>query len=147
MVQILERTYYISLFKSEERYLPRFSGYCLSLNHPFVEKYGYDTRSTPCRFGGFRNWYICEGCERNCLILYYVGNGFRCRKCSGRLYYKQTLSKSDWIFEKEIAETLINKWKHLQVTRPYYNRKLTKRASKLLTKATNVGDSLREKYS
>ena len=146
MAQILERTYYISLFKSEERYLPRFSGYCMSLNHPIVEKYGYDTRSTPCRFGGFRNWYICEGCGNNCLILYYVSFGLRCRKCSGRVYYKQTLSKSDWVFEKEMAKSMIVKWRSLLVTRPYYKGQLTKRASKLLTDATKLWNIVQRKY-
>lgn len=146
MAKVLERTYYISMFKSEERYLPCSQGYCLPLNHHLVEKYGYDTRSTQCRFGGCRNWFICAECEGNCLLLYYVGDGFKCRKCSKILYDKQTMSHSSRTLEKQWVDSMVLKWKWEQINRPYYKGSLTRRASKLLIKLKRMGDYLRREY-
>ncbi len=44
---------------------------------------------TPTRFGGHRQWLCCPGCQHRAVVLYAVGEVFRCRKCQGLRYQTQ----------------------------------------------------------
>ncbi len=44
---------------------------------------------TPARFGGHRQWLCCPGCQHRAVVLYAVGEVFRCRKCQGLRYQTQ----------------------------------------------------------
>lgn len=39
-----------------------------------------ETRTTPCNFGGVRQWFNCPNCHERCAIL-YASPHFACRKC------------------------------------------------------------------
>lgn len=41
---------------------------------------------TPCYFGGKRPWFLCPGCHRRRLVLYFQGETFRCRLCHNLTY-------------------------------------------------------------
>lgn len=42
---------------------------------------------TPCRFGGFRRWFVCPGCGSRRTALYIGGSeGARCRECRSLTY-------------------------------------------------------------
>jgi hypothetical protein len=42
--------------------------------------------TTPCTFGGERQWFVCPGCDTRRAVLYAVTGLFRCRVCH-RLAY------------------------------------------------------------
>ncbi len=45
--------------------------------------------TTPCIFGGVRDWFACPGCGGRCAILYALKGHFQCRACN-RLAYAST---------------------------------------------------------
>lgn len=60
---------------------------------------GIDTETvyieeTPCRYGGYRPWFACPGCARQCLVL-YVAAQLRCRHCLDLVYSSQHLHAKD----------------------------------------------------
>jgi hypothetical protein len=67
----------------------RFSDNALEINDSLKKKGKVSNinyiATTPCHFGGGRQWLVCLGCHNNALVLYVV-NRFRCRKYHG-LYY------------------------------------------------------------
>lgn len=46
--------------------------------------------STPCNYGGYRQWFVCPHCSRRCLVLCGAGKLFLCRQCY-RLPYQSQL--------------------------------------------------------
>src|SRR5579863_4932456 len=44
---------------------------------------------TPCRFGGFRPWYQCPGCDRRVGTLYNRRTSLHCRRCLDLWYSSQ----------------------------------------------------------
>ena len=46
-------------------------------------------QSTPCRFGGARQWFTCPRCSKRVAILYGPGQFFACRGCYGLAYASQ----------------------------------------------------------
>ncbi len=40
-------------------------------------------QSTPCRFGGVRQWFTCPTCGKRVAVLYGPGKYFACRSCCG----------------------------------------------------------------
>ena len=45
--------------------------------------------STPCRFGGVRQWFTCPNCEKRVAVLYGPEKYFACRSCCGLGYASQ----------------------------------------------------------
>ena len=48
-----------------------------------------DLDTTPCHFGGERNWFLCPECYRRVACLYAGSGGYACRKCHGLNYESQ----------------------------------------------------------
>lgn len=48
----------------------------------------------PCRFGGFRLWFLCPHCRKRVGILYKVKDIFACRHCHNIIYQSQLSGKS-----------------------------------------------------
>lgn len=46
-------------------------------------------QSTPCRFGGVRQWFTCPNCGKRVAVLYGPGKYFACRTCCGLGYASQ----------------------------------------------------------
>ena len=46
---------------------------------------------TDCRFGYFRFWWRCPGCQRRCAVLYWPEH-LECRVCHGLVYRSQRLT-------------------------------------------------------
>ena len=46
-------------------------------------------QSTPCRFGGVRQWFTCPSCSKRVAALYGPGKYFACRTCCGLGYASQ----------------------------------------------------------
>lgn len=47
---------------------------------------------TRCNYGGYRYWFRCPACQRNCCILYLVNGCVRCRTCGNLRYRSELLS-------------------------------------------------------
>lgn len=52
--------------------------------------------STPCRFGGYRVWFLCPSCGRRVGVLYrpYFATEYLCRHCHALSYYARQLRRS-----------------------------------------------------
>lgn len=46
-------------------------------------------QSTPCQFGGVRQWFTCPSCSMRVAVLYEPGKYFACRSCCGLGYESQ----------------------------------------------------------
>jgi hypothetical protein len=46
-------------------------------------------QTTPCTYGGRRQWFLCAQCSRRCAILYADRIGFACRYCLDLRYPSQ----------------------------------------------------------
>ena len=44
---------------------------------------------TPCRYGGFRTWFLCPQCWKRVALLYGAGKYFLCRHCCNLTYGSQ----------------------------------------------------------
>jgi hypothetical protein len=55
--------------------------------------------ATPCYFGGFRCWFLCNLCEKRARFLYFSGNNLTCRSCQNLAYLSQNRSFSDRILD------------------------------------------------
>ena len=53
------------------------------------------TQSTPCHFGGQRQWFTCPRCCRRMAVLYAPGRYFACRECAGLGYATQKEGPGD----------------------------------------------------
>ena len=49
--------------------------------------------TTPCHFGGKRQWFLCPGCTRRVAVLCGVGGSFFCRHCHQLRYLSQSQSR------------------------------------------------------
>ena len=54
---------------------------------------------TPCNFGGYREWFLCPGCNRRVAVV-YGGKYYRCRHCHNLTYSCQQESKPDRLLRK-----------------------------------------------
>jgi hypothetical protein len=52
-------------------------------------------QSTPCRFGGVRQWFTCPSCSKRVAVLYGSGKYFACRSCCGLGYASQKEGAGD----------------------------------------------------
>lgn len=55
---------------------------------------------TPCRFGGFRPWWVCPRCARRVGVLWGDSVGFACRHCQKLNYDSTRTTKSARPFHK-----------------------------------------------
>ncbi len=45
---------------------------------------------TACRFGGYRQWFVCPSCKGRAGLLYFAGDSLACRSCHGLAYRSQS---------------------------------------------------------
>ncbi len=55
--------------------------------------------STPCYYGGRRQWLLCPGCNRRVALL-YGGKYFRCRFCHNLTYSSQQEGRADRLLRR-----------------------------------------------
>ena len=53
------------------------------------ERHTVQFETTPCNYGGERQWFLCPGCSRRVAVLCGVGGSFLCRHCHGLSYPSQ----------------------------------------------------------
>jgi hypothetical protein len=53
------------------------------------------TETTPCNFGGQRQWFTCPRCSKRVAVLYAPGQYFACRQCGGLGYATQKQGVGD----------------------------------------------------
>lgn len=53
------------------------------------ERHTVQFETTPCNYGGERQWFLCPGCSRRVAVLCGVGGSFLCRHCHGLPYPSQ----------------------------------------------------------
>lgn len=65
-------------------------------------------QSTPCHFGGERQWFACPSCQKRVGILYLRRPGFACRECSRISYQSQSADvfARVWLRESKIERRL-----------------------------------------
>lgn len=61
---------------------------------------------TPCNYGGWRNWFLCPGCDKRVGKLYHGKEGFACRSCYDLNYLSQQYTKTDCYYYKVRAERI-----------------------------------------
>jgi hypothetical protein len=57
--------------------------------------------TTPCHFGGQRQWFACPRCARRVAVLFLRANGFFCRQCNRIAYGSQSDDALDRIWRKQ----------------------------------------------
>jgi hypothetical protein len=57
--------------------------------------------STPCRYGGARQWFLCPCCARRVALLYMRGQTFACRHCKRVAYSSQSEDAIDRMWRKQ----------------------------------------------
>lgn len=55
---------------------------------------------TNCHYGGFRTWFVCPKCSRQCGILYSAGPLFLCRVCYRLPYETQIVGMTERLILK-----------------------------------------------
>lgn len=101
--------------------------------------YKIQLTTTPCRYGGFRCWFICpfsangRYCGRRVGVLYKAGDYFACRHCYDLSYDSRNLGG---LFKRSGATISIPELERLEgeVKRKYYNGKPTRKYLRFLTK-------------
>jgi hypothetical protein len=73
-------------------------GYAVELRLGATSLGELELASTPCNFGGRRQWWLCSHCDRRARILYLVGRSLACRRCADLRYESQ--------LEREVARGL-----------------------------------------
>lgn len=53
------------------------------------------TETSPCHFGGHRQWFTCPRCSKRVAVLYAPGRYFACRQCGGLGYATQREGTGD----------------------------------------------------
>lgn len=56
--------------------------------------------TTPCQYGGFRYWFLCEQCDKRVGVIYERNKVFCCRHCIGLGYKSQRLQSHQRQAEK-----------------------------------------------
>ena len=71
----------------------------LEVIHP---KPHYDIKLswTACNYGGSRPWFVCPGCGRRVVKLYWLGGYFLCRHCHGLTYASKRHDAGDRALSK-----------------------------------------------
>ncbi len=100
----------------------------------WVLQYRYiNLTSTPCYFGGFRRWFVCE-CDRRIASLYFLDGKFGCHECHRLTYETRTCNSKSLTYliqkmfwKKQKLDTL-NK----QMKKRYYRGRPTKGFQKTL---------------
>ena len=78
---------------------------CAEVEHPVM------IDSTPCRYGGFRRWFLCLKCGRRCTVLHFVGGMFACRQCHKLVYASQSENARSRLFRRVDAIRARLGWK------------------------------------
>ncbi len=75
-----------------------------------VEKLGIV--STPCSYGGARQWFMCPCCARRVVLLYMRGQTFACRHCKRVAYSSQSEDAIDrtWRKQAKVEAKLVGNW-------------------------------------
>ena len=92
--------------------------------------------TTPCHYGGKREWFECPGCKKRVGKVYRDVNDFRCRKCLDLVYLSQ---KENY---HTIAPTIhkLVKFQDMKPVPPrFYKGKQTRRFGRYATLARKVG--------
>lgn len=55
---------------------------------------------TPCNYGGYRRWFLCPACDRQCELLYLRSARFACRLCQRVAYASQSGGAVDRLMHK-----------------------------------------------
>lgn len=59
----------------------------------------FELLKTPCRYGGFRHWFMCPACEKRKGKLYRHQGAWKCRTCADLTYYStQSRGHCDKVF-------------------------------------------------
>src|SRR5690349_20890366 len=67
--------------------------YTLHTERPVPIQERITLTSSPCHFGGRREYFLCQRCSRRAEILYLASGYFRCRKCARVGYAIENLEK------------------------------------------------------
>lgn len=69
-------------------------------------------QTTPCHFGGQRQWFGCPNCTRRVAVLFLRANGFFCRRCNRIAYGSQSddAMARAWRKQAKIEQRLGNDW-------------------------------------
>ena len=59
----------------------------------YSERHAVRFETTPCHYGGKRQWFLCPGCTRRVAVLCGVGGSFLCRHCHRLPYLSQNLTR------------------------------------------------------
>ena len=68
--------------------------------------------STPCNYGGVRQWFRCPSCQRRAAVLFIMGGALRCAKCGHVSYASQRGDAMNraWIKQRKLEAKLIDGW-------------------------------------
>lgn len=132
MLGFVEEHAHITVAKSGERHKCLGGKSLLKDTDYYVNVFNIKKDYTICNYGGEREWLICPQCNKRRLTLYFAGNSLRCRSCACLIYYKQADSKLGRTITQAIYDYNLNRVKAENIRRPFYNGKLTKRASNIL---------------
>jgi hypothetical protein len=80
----------------------------LSSENLSEKTYFVSLETTPCYFGGFRNWFLCPGCSRRVAILYST-DSFSCRKCTNATYASKNINRRSPFYSYLVALMLDEK--------------------------------------
>ncbi|MES3005471.1 MAG: hypothetical protein V4664_00840 [Patescibacteria group bacterium] len=120
----------------------------LRIYYPVINQESRDRRyldykipltTTPCRFGGFRYWFICPAyrngkyCGRRVGVLYRIGDYFACRNCHDLTYESRKLSGKFKKLGSLLSFQEIEKSRRL-IKRTHYRSMPTKRYLRQMSK-------------
>lgn len=134
MFGFVEEHAHITVAKSGERHKCLGGESLLQDANYYVKAFNIKKDYTICNYGGEREWLVCPQCNKRRLTLYFAGNSLRCRSCACLIYYKQADSKLGRAISNVFYDFILCKTRASQISRPYYNGMLTKRARILLRK-------------
>jgi hypothetical protein len=134
MFGFVEEHAHITVAKSGERHKCLGGKSLLQDTDYYVKAFKIEKDYTICNYGGEREWLVCPQCNKRRLTLYFVGNSLKCRSCACLIYYKQADSKLGRTMTQAIYDYNLYRVKADNIRRPFYNEKLTKRASNILKK-------------
>lgn len=147
MLGFVEEHAHITVAKSGERHKCLGGKSLLKDTDYYVKTFNIKKDYTICNYGGEREWLICPQCNKRRLTLYFASNSLRCRSCAYLIYYKQADSKLGRTITQAIYDYNLYRVKAEHISRPFYNGKLTKRASNILKKLYRGKNAINLLYS
>lgn len=85
----------MQLQREDIRTLAKFQGMHPGVNVVLVGILPIDIEWQPCRFGGFRPWFLCPDCGRRAAVLYLLHEQPKCVRCRRLAYPSQSLDEFD----------------------------------------------------